>query len=161
MSQLVLPQARLSLPNTTTRQKHWGCVRGCAAALGLSELVITQTGFTLVITPTVTDAENLAAELNFFRPDNVEVALFPDLEILPYDSFSPHQDLVAERLRILRRLIVDEPLILLAAAPSLLPRLPPRVIYAHAAFVFRPDNNSMSPSFADNSMKRAISALRR
>jgi transcription-repair coupling factor (superfamily II helicase) len=125
MPESVLLQARLPLPTAAAPTIQWACVRGCAAALGISELAASRNGLTLVITATVSEAEGLAAELDFFRPADLEVALFPDLEVLPYDSFSPHQDLVAERLRILRRLGEGERLILLAAAPTLLPRLPP------------------------------------
>jgi transcription-repair coupling factor (superfamily II helicase) len=39
----------------------------------------------------------------FFAPD-LRCALFPDWETLPYDSFSPHQDLISERLATLWRI---------------------------------------------------------
>src|SRR3954454_21471529 len=44
------------------------------------------------------DGQRLAQELPFFEP-GLRVNLFPDWETLPYDNFSPHQDLVSERLR--------------------------------------------------------------
>jgi hypothetical protein len=39
----------------------------------------------------------------FFAPD-LRCALFPDWETLPYDTFSPHQDLISERLATLWRI---------------------------------------------------------
>src|SRR4029079_17911000 len=45
----------------------------------------------------------LAAEIAWFAPDLV-ISVFPDWETLPYDHFSPHQDLVSERLATLYRI---------------------------------------------------------
>src|SRR5690606_14601914 len=42
-------------------------------------------------------------EMAFFAPD-LRCALFPDWETLPYDTFSPHQDLISERLATLWRI---------------------------------------------------------
>jgi transcription-repair coupling factor len=43
------------------------------------------------------DAQRLLGELQWFAPQ-LRVGLLPDWETLPYDSFSPHQDLISERL---------------------------------------------------------------
>jgi len=56
-----------------------------------------------VITADATDAQRLMEELAFFEP-GLRCALFPDWETLPYDSFSPHQDLISERLATLWRI---------------------------------------------------------
>src|SRR5690606_15212499 len=48
-------------------------------------------------------AQRLAEEIALFDPD-LRVRLLPDWETLPYDSFSPHQDLISERLRTLHAL---------------------------------------------------------
>ena len=49
-------------------------------------------------------AQRLAEEIPWFAPD-LRVALLPDWETLPYDQFSPHQDLVSERLATLYRVV--------------------------------------------------------
>ncbi|MDJ0928440.1 MAG: transcription-repair coupling factor [Gammaproteobacteria bacterium] len=103
----------------------WGRCRGSAAALAIAELGAAQPGSMLVLTPTVSDAESLAAQIQFFAQDGRELLVLPDVEVLPYDSFSPHQDLIAERLRILRNLDASHTVTVLAATPTLLPRLPP------------------------------------
>ncbi len=125
MPEPVLLRAGLPLPGPGTRRVHWAGARGCSTALCLAETACRRDGPLLVLTSNVADAEALAAELRFFSPADLDVLLFPDLEVLPYDSFSPHQDLVAERLRVLRRLTRGGRQILLAAAPTLLPHLPP------------------------------------
>jgi transcription-repair coupling factor (superfamily II helicase) len=58
---------------------------------------------TAVITADATDAQRLLDELAFFAP-TLRCALFPDWETLPYDTFSPHQDLISERLATLWRI---------------------------------------------------------
>src|SRR4051794_7436610 len=54
----------------------------------------------VVISATALDAQRLVDEVRWFAPD-LRVCLLPDWETLPYDSFSPHQDLVSERLATL------------------------------------------------------------
>ena len=56
-----------------------------------------------IITSDATDAQRLVDEITFFAP-TLRCALFPDWETLPYDTFSPHQDLISERLATLWRI---------------------------------------------------------
>ena len=56
-----------------------------------------------VVTADPADALRLEDELRFFAPA-LRVVVFPDWETLPYDAFSPHQDLVSQRLDALWRL---------------------------------------------------------
>ncbi len=56
-----------------------------------------------IVTADASDAQRLMDELAFFAPE-LRCALFPDWETLPYDTFSPHQDLISERLATLWRL---------------------------------------------------------
>ncbi|MEP6825231.1 MAG: hypothetical protein ABI919_10480, partial [Ramlibacter sp.] len=57
---------------------------------------------TAIVTSDANDAQRLLEEMAFFAPD-LRCALFPDWETLPYDTFSPHQDLISERLATLWR----------------------------------------------------------
>ena len=50
-----------------------------------------------VFTANAPDAQRLTEEIAFFAP-KLTVRLLPDWETLPYDNFSPHQDLISERL---------------------------------------------------------------
>ncbi len=56
-----------------------------------------------IVTADATDAQRLIDEMAFFAPQ-LRCALFPDWETLPYDTFSPHQDLISERLATLWRI---------------------------------------------------------
>ena len=55
-----------------------------------------------IVTAEPADVHRLEDEMRFFAPE-LRVAVFPDWETLPYDTFSPHQDLVSERLATLWR----------------------------------------------------------
>ena len=71
------------------------------ARLGERDKAVRQR--TAIVTADATDAQRLQDELAFFAPD-LRCVLFPDWETLPYDSFSPHQDLISERLATLWRI---------------------------------------------------------
>ena len=79
---------------------------GSADALMLAKLACrdkAQGRSTAVVTADATDAQRLLEEITFFAPD-IRCVLFPDWETLPYDTFSPHQDLISERLATLWRI---------------------------------------------------------
>jgi transcription-repair coupling factor (superfamily II helicase) len=57
----------------------------------------------MIVTADANDAQRLLDEIAFFAP-TLRCALFPDWETLPYDTFSPHQDLISERLATLWRI---------------------------------------------------------
>jgi transcription-repair coupling factor (superfamily II helicase) len=57
----------------------------------------------VVITGNALDAQRLLEEIPFFAP-GLRVHLLPDWETLPYDHFSPHQDLISERLATLHHI---------------------------------------------------------
>jgi transcription-repair coupling factor (superfamily II helicase) len=79
---------------------------GAADALLVAHLAAARAAqgqLTLVVCAEPADAQRLADELPFFAP-HLRIAVFPDWETLPYDQFSPHQDLVSERLATLWRL---------------------------------------------------------
>ncbi|MDE2566775.1 MAG: DEAD/DEAH box helicase, partial [Burkholderiales bacterium] len=82
------------------------------------------------------DTQRLADEIPFFEP-GLRVAVFPDWETLPYDSFSPHQDLISERLATLWRVRQAEVDVVLLPATTALTRLAPPSFLAATTFHFR------------------------
>ena len=54
----------------------------------------------VIITANAFDAQRLLEEIPYFAP-SLSVHLLPDWETLPYDQFSPHPDLISERLTTL------------------------------------------------------------
>ncbi|MDP7153613.1 MAG: hypothetical protein QF897_04135, partial [Gammaproteobacteria bacterium] len=94
----------LPIPDEAGDRVRWGKVYGCAKALAIAELATRSNRSILILTGSVAAAESLAHEIDFFRHEQPAINLFPDLEVLPYDAFSPHQDLIAQRMSALRRL---------------------------------------------------------
>lgn len=79
----------------------------------------------LVITPDSLINQTLTEEIRFFNPA-LTVMTLPDWETLPYDNFSPHQDIISERLRTLSKLRQLSKGIVLINVSSLMQRLTPR-----------------------------------
>ena len=90
------------LPATAGKQ-HWGNLPGAALSLAIAEAASTASRFTLLLTADSQSAERLEQELRFFAPE-LPVLHFPDWETLPYDLFSPHQDIISQRIAALYRL---------------------------------------------------------
>ncbi|ART61841.1 transcription-repair coupling factor [Kushneria marisflavi] len=102
---------------------RWRLPEGSADALTMAHLASAEKTPLLVITPDSASAQRMALALRFFSDQ--QVLVFPDWETLPYDSFSPHQDIVSERLRTLRQLQHQYQSIILAPVNTLMQRLPP------------------------------------
>ena len=81
------------------------------------------------------DARRLLDELPFFAP-GLRAALFPDWETLPYDRFSPHQDLISERLATLWAIRQGAADVVLMPATTALYRLAPPAFLAAYTFHF-------------------------
>ncbi|ARN21188.1 transcription-repair coupling factor [Piscinibacter gummiphilus] len=91
---------------------------------------------TAVFTAEPADTQRLEDELAFFAPE-LRIAVFPDWETLPYDTFSPHQDLISERLATLWRIQQREVDVVLMPASTALVRLAPPSFLAAYTFHFK------------------------
>jgi len=92
-------------------------------------------GALAVVTAQAIDATRLQEEIGFFDPA-LRCAVLPDWETLPYDAFSPHQDLVSERLATLYDLQRGAVDLLLIPASTAVHRLVPREFLASRTFFF-------------------------
>ncbi|MBL8365916.1 MAG: transcription-repair coupling factor [Comamonas sp.] len=95
---------------------------------------------TAIVTADASDAQRLIDEMAFFAPE-LRCALFPDWETLPYDQFSPHQDLISERLATLWRIGQKDAAqgadVVLVPATTALYRLAPPAFLAGYTFHFK------------------------
>ena len=99
---------------------------------------------TAIVTADTLDAQRMLDELAFFAPD-LQAVMFPDWETLPYDTFSPHQDLISERLATLWRIhsratnpqAKDTADVVLIPATTALYRLAPPSFLAGYTFHFK------------------------
>jgi transcription-repair coupling factor (superfamily II helicase) len=115
-------------------RRRYSRLSGSADALALARLAVAEKPLA-VISATALDAQRLVEEIAWLSP-GLRVCLLPDWETLPYDQFSPHQDLVSERLATLYRIQRGEFDVAVVPAPTALVRLcPPSYIAAHTFFL--------------------------
>ncbi|HEX6704770.1 MAG TPA: transcription-repair coupling factor [Albitalea sp.] len=125
----IAPGKRFTLPRPV----------GSADALLLARFAQSQAAqkkLTAIVTAEPADTQRLEGEIGFFAPD-LRVAVFPDWETLPYDTFSPHQDLISERLATLWRIRQGEVDVVLLPASTALVRLAPPSFLAAYTFHFK------------------------
>ncbi len=129
----LIPGKRFTLPRPV----------GSADALLLAQLGLrekSQHKVTAIITADALDAQRLIDEMAFFAP-GLRCVLFPDWETLPYDTFSPHQDLISERLATLWRISQRDKEtgadVVLVPATTALYRLAPPSFLAGYTFHFK------------------------
>jgi transcription-repair coupling factor (superfamily II helicase) len=140
----------LSWPLKPGSRTAVGPLPGSAPARLLCELA-EYSGFQLVITPDTQTANALSRELAFYnREQQHEILQFPDWETLPYDNFSPHQDIVSDRLLTLFRLPTLRRGILVVPCSTLMHRLPPREYVAGNSLVLKTGQDLDSLEFRRN-----------
>ena len=93
----------LRLPEGTATVR-WGELYGSSPAYFLAEAAATARAPFIVVAGSGREAEQYLAELRFFAGGAFGLWSFPDRETLPYDPFSPHPDIVSERLATLAAL---------------------------------------------------------
>lgn len=122
------------LPEKPGEIRDWGHLYGNGPALAIASAARRAGGPLLVVTGSPAEAQQLETALRFFLDGaDLPILPFPDWETLPWDVFSPHQDIVSERLRCLARLPDLRQGILLAPAQTLMQRLaPPEYLQAHS-----------------------------
>lgn len=115
-------------PIWQTGQQTWTNLHGSGIALVLSQLA--QQHVFIIITPDSFSAQRLLEEVKFYthsaHHSPPPLLIFPDWETLPYDIFSPHQDIISERLTTLYQLPDLQNGILIVPITTLMYRLPPR-----------------------------------
>jgi transcription-repair coupling factor (superfamily II helicase) len=113
------------LPTPQQPRWRWHGVQASARALLLAEAVSADARPWVFIAADVRELEQLGQELRFFGGGELPILTLPDWEVLPYDVFSPHPDIVSERLRTLARLPSLRRGVVLLSADNLVTRLPP------------------------------------
>jgi transcription-repair coupling factor (superfamily II helicase) len=126
-------QERPLLPSKAQMQVRWGQLYGSAASLWLAEAARKASGPLLIIARDSRQASRIEDELRFFCEPGACVEIFPAWETLPYDLFSPHSDIVSQRLRMLSALPRLARGVVIVDLETLLQRLAPQAyIDAHA-----------------------------
>ena len=119
-------------------KKRYCGLAGSSDALALTRLAAESRPLA-VLTANALDAARLLEEIAWLAPQ-LRACLLPDWETLPYDSFSPHHDLVSERLATLYRIQRGEFDVVLVPASTALVRLcPPAYLAAYTFFLRQGD----------------------
>lgn len=117
-------------------RSHFEHLSAPHSALMIASLYQTKPGFFVVMTGNSQTANQITDYLQSFLGDTSKpssVMSFPEWETLPYDRFSPHQDLVSERLKTLYNLPQQQQGILVLPISTLLQKVVPSdYVVAHS-----------------------------
>ena len=128
----------------STHQDHQtlGNLVGHSDTLAIAEASQQFNGLSVVVTPDTRTALRLEKSLSQFTP--LPVQLFPDWETLPYDNFSPHQDIISARLSALFQLQQGRKQILLLPISTLLQKVcPPSYLANNVLLIKKGDTFSI------------------
>ncbi|HEV2220760.1 MAG TPA: transcription-repair coupling factor, partial [Casimicrobiaceae bacterium] len=132
-----LPALVPALPEAG-RRTALPALAGSADALALAQVALEardQHRSLAIVCADAHAAARLGDEIGWFAPQ-LRLGVFPDWETLPYDHFSPHQDLVSQRLATLYHVTRGECDVVLVAVQTALYRLsPPSFLAAHTFFL--------------------------
>ena len=126
------------VPANKRQRLNWGRLRGCGKSLALASAAKENDALFILVASDQLSAHRFIEELTFFNSFQTEqIPLsFPDWETLPYDQFSPYQDIVSERLSTLIELQNPGRGILVVPVSTLMHRLLPRdYLLSHSLFL--------------------------
>jgi transcription-repair coupling factor (superfamily II helicase) len=107
----------------------WGRLIGASGSLAAAELAQYLAAGSqrplLLLAEDPRHADQLEAEIRFFTDDTIPIEHFVEWETLPWDSFSPHQDIISQRLRVLAALPNMVSGVIIATVGIMHQRLPP------------------------------------
>jgi len=147
MSSLVNPR----LPKTKQQRNitdriKWTSLSGSAKSLAIAKAGQAHAGPLIVVTQDTAQAYQLEKEIRFFSDNkDLSVNLFPHWETLPYDHFSPHQDIVSKRLETLYLLSKKKAGVYLVPVSTLLQRLAP-VEYVGQHLLYLEKKQTLEPT---------------
>ncbi len=128
MTNSILIPAKPPIPGAG-HSTSWGRLIGASGSLAAAELAefLLSSGERplLLLAEDPKHADQLEAEVRFFTGGRVPVEHFVEWETLPWDSFSPHQDIISQRLRVLSTLPRMSSGVIIATVGILHQRLPP------------------------------------
>ena len=118
-------------------KQHWGELRAAGRALAVAEAALDYSGLTMLVTETARQAAEQTRALQFFTAEQqLPIYSFPDWETLPYDIFSPHQDIISQRLQTLANLPSARQGIIVVPLSTLMHRIAPTDFVASHSFSY-------------------------
>lgn len=120
-----MTQSPIELPEKPGDRRRWSNLPGAAETHAIATAIKSCDRMVLVVSADTQGAERLQNELAFFLDDDRPILRMPDWETLIYDSFSPHQDIISDRLNTLNELAVLQSGVVVVPASTLVQRLAP------------------------------------
>ncbi|KTF18453.1 transcription-repair coupling factor [Pseudoalteromonas sp. H105] len=128
---------------------QWGQLSGSGLSIAIAQGVKQQDSLVLIVTPDTPSALRLETELDYLLPDH-PVMVFPDWETLPYDHFSPHQDIISSRLATLNTLKKEQQSVLIVPVSTLMLRTAPASFIYGSTLNFKVGDTLDTHSLRDN-----------
>ncbi|MEW6991360.1 transcription-repair coupling factor [Colwelliaceae bacterium 6441] len=125
-------QHHLYTPVLTARRgkladkKSWHNLLGSSSTIAIFQAAKQAEKPILLITHDTPSAIRLEQELLSLNDSSLSICLFPDWETLPYDTFSPHQDIISQRLATLYQLSRMQKGIVIVPVSTIIQRLAPK-----------------------------------
>lgn len=134
---------------------RWCNLHGASKSLALTQAAAAHSGPLVIVTQDTAHALQLEKEIQFFSGDSeLDIHLFPDWETLPYDAFSPHQDIVSKRLETLYLLSKKQPGIFLIPINTFIQRQAP-VEYVGQHLLYLNKGQQLDPSEFRRTLEKA------
>ncbi|AAZ24540.1 transcription-repair coupling factor [Colwellia psychrerythraea] len=138
-------------------KKSWHNLHGSSSSFALYQAAKTAQTPILLITSNTPQALKIEQELlSLAKSDSqnkANICLFPDWETLPYDNFSPHQDIISQRLATLYQLSRMESGIIIVPVTTLVQKLAPKqYIEANSLIIKQGDKRDL------HQMRQALEA---
>ena len=138
-------------------KKSWHNLHGSSSSFALYQAAKTAQTPILLITSNTPQALKIEQELlSLAKSDSqnkAKICLFPDWETLPYDNFSPHQDIISQRLATLYHLSRMESGIIIVPVTTLVQKLAPKqYIEANSLLIKQGDKKDL------HQMRQALEA---
>lgn len=124
------------LPKTAKQRRYWTPPHGSARALLIAEAARSHDGLLVAVARDTQRAQALEAELKTFA-GGLPVLHFPDWETLPYDVFSPHPEIVSQRIATLYQLPSVKRGVLVVPVATLMQRIAPRTHITGSGLMLR------------------------
>lgn len=108
-------------------KKTWTNLQGSSSSLAIYHGACNAESPILLLTHDTPSAIKIEQELHSLNTNNtLSICLFPDWETLPYDTFSPHQDIISQRLATLYQLSRMKKGVVIVPVCTLLQRIAPK-----------------------------------
>lgn len=132
---------RYELPTRSGDVRHLGCLIGAAGALECGEMIERHQGPVVIVTRDMQNTLRLRDEIQQFTQRPIET--LSDWETLPYDNFSPHQEIISQRLSTLYRLPTMQKGALILPINTLMQKVcPAEFLTSHALVMAKGDKLS-------------------